>query len=113
MRLSISIALFFLLSSHTNGQHPAPGQPVYKDLSYKQKFSIQYLLKDENSTDMNDANSIRLQKVFCDRNGVVQVCSSAGLLRPSGAELLHPGKLVPDRFYRPLQDMKIKGYAAV
>jgi len=108
MRLSISLSLFFLLSSHANGQHPAPGQPVYKDLSFKQKFSIQYLLKNENSTDMNDADSIRLQKVYCDRNGVVQVLSSAGLLRPSGAELLHPGQLVPDRFYRPLKDMKIK-----
>src|SRR5258708_166762 len=80
------------------------GQPVYKDLPYRQGYSIKYeILR------VKDPAALRLQKVACDRNGVVQVYSSEGLLRPSGGALLYPGELTPDRSYRPILDKKIKG----
>ena len=41
------------------------------------------------------------------RNGVIQVYSSAGLLKTFGGEFLYPGSLVPDKTYRPLADKKI------
>ncbi len=89
-----------LLSSATYSQRAAPGQPIHKDIPFPQHFSIKYQIK--------NSDSIRLQKVLCDRNGVVQVYSSAGLLRPSAGALLHPGQLVPDLSYKPMTDKKIK-----
>lgn len=78
-------------------------QPVYKDQPYRQNYSIKYeILK------VKDPAALRLQKVACDRNGVVQIYSSAGLLRPSGGAFLYPGELAPDRSYLPLMDRKIK-----
>src|SRR5258708_1622095 len=80
------------------------GQPVYKDLPYRQGYSIKYeILR------VKDPAALRLQKVACDRNGVVQVYSSEGLLRPSGVALLYPGEWTPDRSSRPILDKKIKG----
>ena len=108
MKLFTSIALFSLLCFRAGAQHPAPGQPVYRDKTYTQKFSIQYVLTSEASTGSQHAAHARLQKVFCDRNGAVQVYSTAGLLRPSGGALLYPGQLVTDRLYRPLLDMRIQ-----
>ena len=108
MRSFIPAALFFLLCLSVNAQHPAPGQPVHKDLPYQQKFSIKYALPAGDEPGANKGNAIRLQKVYCDRNGVMQICSSAGLLKPSGGALLYPGKLLPDLLYRPMRDMKIK-----
>ncbi|HWK07441.1 MAG TPA: hypothetical protein VNS58_27605 [Puia sp.] len=85
-------------------RRPAPtGQPVYKDQLYRQDYSIKYEI-----LQVKDPAGLRLQKVACDRNGVIQVCSSQGLLRPSGGAFLYPGTLAPDRSYRPIMDKKIK-----
>ncbi|MDP4250284.1 MAG: hypothetical protein Q8918_09290 [Bacteroidota bacterium] len=108
MRSFLPLALFFFLCCSVNGQHPAPGQPVHKDLPYQQKFSIKYVLNYGASPGSDKGDSVRLQKVYCDRNGAVQVCSSAGLLKPSDGALLYPGELVPDLLYRPMRNMKIK-----
>ncbi len=94
-----------LLSSASHGQHPAPGQPVHQDVPYRQRFSIKYKVA---NTISKTGDSIRLQKVFCDRNGVVQVYSSAGLLRPSAGALLYPGQLVLDLTYKPMLDKNIQ-----
>ena len=111
MRLFTQCILFFplfLLASAVYGQRPAPGQPIYKDLPYQQNFSIKYELSGRDSHRLKGTDSIRLQKVLCDRNGVVQLCSSAGLLKPAGGALLYPGQLMPDMSYRPMLDKKIK-----
>ncbi|MEO5997759.1 MAG: hypothetical protein ABIN89_13550 [Chitinophagaceae bacterium] len=109
MKLSTHLLLFFsllIMASKISGQRPAAGQPVYKDVAYRQNFSVKYELP-KGSAPLKTGDSIRLQKVLCDRNGVVQVYSSSGLLRPSAGALLYPGQLVPDLFYRPMLDKKI------
>jgi hypothetical protein len=82
---------------------PLPAQPVYKDQPYSQSYSIKYDI-----LPVKDPAVLRLQKCACDRNGVIQVCSSEGLLRPSGGAFLYPGELAPDKSYRPILDKKIK-----
>lgn len=74
------------------------GQPIYRDVAYVQDYSKKYDLLLEGVT---------LKKVCSDRNGVIQVYSSAGLLKTYGGEFLYPGSLVPDKTYRPLVDKKI------
>jgi hypothetical protein len=73
-------------------------QPIYEDVSYQQDFSKKFDLQQEGVT---------LKKVFSDRNGVIQIYSSAGLLKTFAGEFLYPGTLVPDKTYRPLADKKI------
>ncbi|WP_162852671.1 beta-N-acetylhexosaminidase [Dinghuibacter silviterrae] len=74
-----------------------PGATAFTDAAFLQAFSVQYPL---DSTDF--------WKVRCDRNGVIKVLSSEGLLTPSGGQPLYPGKLVRDLSYRPLADKDIK-----
>lgn len=71
-----------------------------------QDYSIKYMLPVAKG-----AAAAQLQKVFCDRNGVIQVCSSEGLLRLSGGQFLYPGKLVTDLSYRPFRYKKISDIA--
>jgi len=98
LKFVVLISLFFA-AVITSAQRPAPGQPVFKDVSYPQKFSIKYNLP--------KGRKISVQKVFSDRNGVIQIISSAGLLKPSGGALLYPGQLVPDISYNFMKDRKI------
>ena len=98
MKGVLSVLLFFVCT--VQAQHPAPGQPVYKDVPYPQKFSIKYPLAE-------GPVNFQLLQVVCDRNGVVQVLSSGGLLKPSGGALLSPGKLTPDLTYKPVTDKSI------
>ena len=73
-------------------------QPVYQDVAYQQDFSKKFNFQQE---------GITLKKVFSDRNGVIQIYSSAGLLKTFDGEFLYPGSLVPEKTYRPLADKKI------
>ena len=75
-------------------------QSQYKDVAFLQDFSVKYNVED---------TSIVLKKVFADRNAMVQVLSSSGLLKPFNGQFLYPGTLVPDKTYRPLADKKIQG----
>src|SRR5688572_17615535 len=76
----------------------AVSQPQHQDISYQQDFSKKFdlLLED-----------VSLQKVYSDRNGIIQIYSSVGLLKPYGGEFLYPGTLVPDKTYGPIADKKI------
>ncbi|MGB5556216.1 MAG: hypothetical protein WBM83_16285, partial [Flavobacteriaceae bacterium] len=76
--------------------------PVYKDLPYVQDYSVKYVKEDETTI---------LSKAFMDRNGVIQVMSSKGLLRTHDGQFLFPGQLVQDKTYRPLTDKKITSIA--
>lgn len=73
--------------------------PVYQDVPYAQDYSIKFTSKD-----------INLSKVHMDRNGVIQVLSSEGLLRTHDGQFLYPGQLVKDKTYRPLSDKNISGF---
>lgn len=77
-------------------------QLAYQDKPYQQDFSIKYELLQKH---------IKPYKVFCDRNGVVQVFSSAGLLKPDAGAFLYPGTLHPNVSYRPITDKKIQNLA--
>ena len=82
--------LFLLLVTAVYG-----GQPVYTDSVFQQQYSIKYVIGQ-----VKDPAGIRLQKVRCDRNGVIQVYSSEGLLRAGGGQFLYPGELAPDVSYQ-------------
>lgn len=78
-------------------------QPFHLDQAFIQDFSVKYYLPDQ----------IELQhgKAFADRNGVIKIHSSAGLLQPHNGRFLHPGTLEPDRTYRTLMHKKIAAMA--
>lgn len=73
--------------------------PVYKDVPYIQDYSIKY-----------NAPSMDLSEVHMDRNGVIQVHSSEGILRTHDGQFLYPGSLMKDKTYRPLTDKNISGF---
>lgn len=109
MTLFSRVQLLLLLCCLWNGLKSSPGpgtnskgQPVYKDTAYKQPYSIKYLLDHSKR-----AGSITLKKVCSDRNGVIQVYSSHGLLTVSGGQFLYPGQLVQDVSYQPMLNKKI------
>src|SRR5579871_3345014 len=74
-------------------------QPVHKDTAFSQAYSIKYEI---------DQPNISVTKILCDRNGVVQILSSNGILIRSGGQFLFPGELVRDVSYKPMLDKKIK-----
>ena len=91
------------LRASQDAAYGLPPQPVYKDTAYLQDYSIKYLVDQ-----VKGPNGLLLRKVYCDRNGIVQVYSSEGILKKSGGQFLIPGKLVPDVSYLPIVDKKIK-----
>jgi len=90
-------ALFFVACSGS-GEEASTKQPVYQDVAYKQDLSIKFYTSD---------TSVQLSEAYMDRNGVIQVMSSTGILRPYDGQFLYPGSLEPDKTYRPLTDKKI------
>ncbi|MEN8117233.1 MAG: hypothetical protein ABFS16_09655 [Bacteroidota bacterium] len=82
---------FLLLILNINAQ-----QPIYHDIPFWQDKS-EYVYA-------NESMPADLQKVYSDRNGVIQILSSIDLLKPSSTTL------VTERLYRPLVDMKIQGF---
>lgn len=80
-----------------NEREPGAGLPTHKDAPFLQDYSKKYLLRD----------SITVRRAASDRNGVIQVSSSDNLYKPHAGELLHPGSLVTERYYRPIADKKI------
>lgn len=80
-------------------RYPSWAQEMYQDKPYWQDYSIKYYLEKPDPS---------LTSLACDRNGVIQVLSAEGLLRPNGGQFLHPGTLVADQTYRPLKAMKLQ-----
>ncbi|HLK27149.1 MAG TPA: hypothetical protein VKT28_01105 [Puia sp.] len=90
------------LNAFSFQNHKSLHQSVHKDTAFSQAYSIKYEITQPN---------ISLSKVLCDRNGVVQILSSDGILIKSGGQFLFPGELVRDVSYRPMLDKKIKSIA--
>ncbi|MEO5978144.1 MAG: hypothetical protein ABIS36_02580 [Chryseolinea sp.] len=102
----IARLLYFLLlivvtaSCTTNEPESKQIQPAYTDVAFEQEFSIKYTLS---------TSGITLRKVYSDRDGVIEVLGSSGLLKTFAGDFLYPGTLVPDKTYRPIADKKING----
>ncbi|MCK5101989.1 MAG: hypothetical protein KAR17_04210, partial [Cyclobacteriaceae bacterium] len=92
------MSLFIISCSAPSNDSSSISQPVYQDTPYLQDLSIKYYKED---------NDLLLSKAFMDRNGVIQVMSSKGLLRIYDGQFLYPGTLRLDRSYRPLTDKNI------
>jgi hypothetical protein len=89
-----------LMSACSEKENSPSQQPIHKDAAFSQEYSIKYDLHQEGTI---------LQRVYTDRNGVIQLYGSTGLLKPYAGEFLYPGSLVPDKTYRPMADKKILG----
>jgi len=87
----ISIVFILLLSACGKKDNDFNGSYIYHDEPFLQEYSIKYYLT---------IPEAKPKKVVCDRNGYIQVLSTAGLLKPSGGMLLQPGTLEPDKHYR-------------
>jgi len=96
------ISLLVLLGGFCTSGYSQAKKQVFVDKPFAQEFSVKYKVDD---------NSINLIKVGADRNGYIQVFSSAGLLRPRSGQFLFPGTLVKDNQYQPTSDKKISGLA--
>ena len=92
-------SISFLSCTAPKAENSSSTQPVYRDTAFLQDFSIKYYKQNDD---------LELSKVCMDRNGVVQVMSSAGLLRTHAGRFLYPGTLIADRTYRPIADKAIK-----
>lgn len=88
---------FFVIFLSCNREETGGNQPVHKDVAYLQDYSKKYIL----------ADSIKLLKVYTDRDGVIQISTSKNLYKPHAGEFLYPGSLVADKTYRPVADKKI------
>jgi hypothetical protein len=91
------------LAASPGGEQESPLQQKYRDTAFQQAYSVKYL-----TNRWKDPASPFLKKVYCDRNGVVQIYSSEGLLTESGGQFLVPGELVRDISYRPVVNRKIR-----
>ena len=101
--------LFALLTGNDrvhsqNGRkvHDKNSTSIYNDVPFIQDYSIKYNVVDP---------GIELNKVYSDRNGVIKIYSSKGLLQPYSGEMLYPGTIVPDLTYRPVSAKKIAGFS--
>ncbi|MBA4058659.1 MAG: hypothetical protein C0490_28340, partial [Marivirga sp.] len=98
LKTGLFLGIFIGLISCSDKETKQSTQQAHQDLSFQQDLSIKYELQTE---------GVVLQKVYSNSDGIIQVYSSAGLLKTHGGEFLYPGTLVPDKTYRPLADKRI------
>jgi len=87
-------AVLFLMVLCVVGREQTGFAQTYRDLPFRQDYARQFMLPDNGS-------GFGLKQVRCDRDGVIKVLSTKGLLQPAHRQL------VKDRSYRPLNDMRI------
>ena len=102
MCFSILLSLFLSAVKATSDEG-LQAQPGFKDTAYLQDYAIKYTV-----TSVKDTGNIVLKKIYSDRNGVVQVYSSEGILKKTGGQFLVAGQLIPDVSYMPIVDKKIR-----
>ena len=96
----VVLSTLFTSCLESNSKGNSTKQPVHSDFPFTQDFSIKYYLNERD---------VQLHKVYADRNGVIQILSSKGLMKPHAGEFLFPGTLVADKSYLPMADKKIAG----
>ena len=75
-------------------------QSFHIDKPFIQDYSVKY------NWNMEGGNF--LKDIYADRNGVIQVLSNEGILKPTAGQFLYPGKLVQDMSSRPMRDKHIR-----
>ena len=73
-------------------------QPVYEDVAYQQDYAVKYF---------SEGDSIEFKKVYTDRNDVIQILTSEGLMNPVNGHFQYPGTLQPDSRYQPMADKAV------
>ncbi|MBX3242365.1 MAG: hypothetical protein KIT80_04445 [Chitinophagaceae bacterium] len=94
-----SLLLLFLAFSCGEKNSRQAGS-VFTDVPYTQDYSIKY-----HTTD----SSVAVYKSFADRNGVIKLYTSKGIMQPYAGKMLYPGTVVPDDTYRPMTKKNIAG----
>ncbi|XOV94137.1 MAG: hypothetical protein ACFHWX_05405 [Bacteroidota bacterium] len=95
--ITLISALILLSSCEEKKGKSISAQPFYQDVPYLQDFAIKFYPNED----------IQFHKAYTDRNGVTQILSSNGLLRPTNGHFQYPGTLEPDITYRPMADKKV------
>jgi hypothetical protein len=102
MKKNIAILVsfvFLFLYCGNNAKHLSQQkQPVYVDKPYLQDYAVKYYAANGQG---------QMQKVFVDRNGVIQILTTNGLYRPFNGHLQIPGTLKPNLAYRPMKDKNV------
>lgn len=91
------IAFVFFSGGACRNDDGVSDLPAHEDVPFVQDFSRKYTIQDK----------VALRRVYGDRNGVIQVSTSQNLYKPHAGDLLYPGSLVPERYYRPLADKNV------
>ncbi len=94
------VILFMVPAVNCTDRNKAPAIQHHRDNPFIQDYSVKYLVTDE---------STGLYTVASDRDGYIQIFSSAGLMRPAGGQFLFPGRIVKDIQYLPTSEKKIAG----
>ncbi|MDX1364024.1 MAG: hypothetical protein R3243_07390 [Arenibacter latericius] len=92
------ILLSFACKETPNQIASTATQPVYKDVPYLQDYSVKYEVQDED---------LHLFSAHMDRNLLIQIATSKGIMRTHDGQFLYPGILMEDKTYRPLTDKNI------
>lgn len=91
--------LFILIlgcSCEENAEVPT-SKLQHVDLAFEQCYAVKF----------ETTSSVDLYTVESDRNGDIQILTSAGLYHCQGGQMLYPGELVPYRRHRPMLDMQL------
>ncbi|MCY1723218.1 hypothetical protein OU798_22910 [Prolixibacteraceae bacterium Z1-6] len=92
----IAISIFMLTSGVLFAQNR--NNPVFEDIPYWQDYSIKFY---------NQNESEQLLSAGSDRNGNIQLLSSAGLKKTFNGQFLYPGTIVADKSYRTISHKNI------
>ena len=95
--LQLSMVILLISCSDDSSHKHDSNQPVYVDAPYMQDYAIKYNFDEQN---------IVPQKVYTDRNGIIQILASNLLYRPNNGHFQYPGTITPDIRYRPMVDKK-------
>lgn len=92
LTICLTLSFLFLKNEFSSAQR------LYQDKPFLQEYSVKYYL---------DAPKADLKSVGVDRNGIIKVLSSKGLMKPHAGQFLYPGELVPDGTYRFIKDKNL------
>lgn len=99
--LFISAFGVLLAACHKPERQVSSKQPVYQDVAYLQDYAVKFYSEDE---------SLVFEKVYSDRNDVIQILTSKGLMNPENGHFQYPGTLRQDVRYMPMADKKITDF---
>ncbi|MBZ5856389.1 ligand-binding sensor domain-containing protein [Flavihumibacter profundi] len=94
------ILSFFLLISGFKEKDGDKGKPVYRDLPYRQEYSVSYYLPVHE-------RSLHLKDISVNRDGQVRILSDSGLIVPDNGNQFYAGTFVADVSYPAIIPKKI------